>query len=186
MDRCGKLAAHESRVTAVAVSRDGKLMATGGDDRQVKLWRASSGERVAEFKFEATSGVADLAFSPDGTHLAVVTDDKALRLYRTTDGKLARTFTGHTGNVTTVAFTPNGANLVTGSSDRTVRVWNAATGQVVRQIKHTQAVTRIAVSPDGNVLASTEKNVVRLWGPREWDRNSQASRGRARRDRHCV
>src|SRR5262245_23104950 len=59
---------HTDTVQAVAFSADGMLLATGGDDRSVRLWAPTSGDRKALIKH--TAQVECLAFSPDGKVVA--------------------------------------------------------------------------------------------------------------------
>ena len=71
-------------------SPDSKLLATGGDDEEVHIWRLSDGERLQRLRGH-TEGVTSLAFSPDGETLASGSYDDTLRLWRVSDGKLLGT-----------------------------------------------------------------------------------------------
>lgn len=71
---------------AVAFSAEGRLLATAGDDRTLRLWNAETLEKLCVFPAQ-NSSVLDVAFSPDGAFLAIagveeqvtVWDMKALR-----------------------------------------------------------------------------------------------------------
>jgi WD40 repeat protein len=75
--------AHPGGVTAVAVSRDGRLLATGGRDRVVRLWKRTSD------RFESLLAVSDLPdpvrelqFSPtDGRLLVLLAHEHAVRVW---------------------------------------------------------------------------------------------------------
>ena len=67
---------------ATAFSPDGQLIATGGGDRKVKLWDATTGTLVQDVSGERhTAEVENLAFSPDGQTLASVSRDGSLKLW---------------------------------------------------------------------------------------------------------
>jgi WD40 repeat protein len=61
--------AHAGRVESVAFSPDGGLLATGSDDKSVRLWESHSGQAVTMMR--ADSAVADCAWAVDGHSLFV-------------------------------------------------------------------------------------------------------------------
>jgi WD40 repeat protein len=75
------LRGHLYAVTALALSPDGRTLATGGDDPAIKLWNMSGRQEVARLD-GAPLGSWSLAFSPDGTVLAAGGSDGVLRLWR--------------------------------------------------------------------------------------------------------
>ncbi|MEP0881490.1 CHAT domain-containing protein [Trichocoleus sp. ST-U3] len=71
---------NKGRISSVAISRDGQLIATGGFDSTVRLW-SITGQELA--KFQGHSGVVySVAFSPDGEKLASSGGDGTVRLYK--------------------------------------------------------------------------------------------------------
>src|SRR5687768_878 len=60
---------HSGAIQAVGFSRDGRLLATGGDDATVKLWDVASGLEIRAF-YGLTDKVTDVEFSPDGKTLS--------------------------------------------------------------------------------------------------------------------
>lgn len=59
------LVGHRDRVTCLAFSPDGKCIATGGADRQVRIWDATNGTLIATYDWEI-GPVRALAFAPNG------------------------------------------------------------------------------------------------------------------------
>jgi len=70
----GRFVGHQDRVTALALTPDGKTLASGSWDRTVRLWSMADASAVATLEGH-TGKVQTLAFSPDGQVLASGSDD---------------------------------------------------------------------------------------------------------------
>lgn len=155
--------AHESAVQSVAYSPIG-LLASGGADRLVKLWDASSGELVRTYQGHRDF-VGAVAFSPDGKYLASGSHDGQVRIWFTSTRRLYRTLTRSAGEVRSVAFAPAGDLLAAASDDGRVRVWDFRRGRLMRSLGEGAAGFRsVAFAPDGRWLAAaSDAGAVRLW-----------------------
>ncbi|QDV34227.1 protein kinase domain-containing protein [Tautonia plasticadhaerens] len=74
------LLGHTDVVRAVAISPDGRRLATGSDDRTIKLWDTETFEEVFTLRGH-TSGVISLSFSPDGRRLVSGSIDQTARIW---------------------------------------------------------------------------------------------------------
>lgn len=75
-----KLAGHKDWVTSVALSPDGKWLASGGQDQTLRLWETATGKEV--FRHEGRQGrILSLAFSRDGARLASAADDTTVLIW---------------------------------------------------------------------------------------------------------
>ena len=120
-------------VSQIVFSRDGKLLASAGEDRMVRLWDVQTGKELR--KLEGHSGaqgkgiaggqiVTSVALSPDGKMLAsAAAFENTVRLWDVASGRQLRTIKGHTGTVRRVVFHPSGKMLATASDDHTVKLW---------------------------------------------------------------
>jgi WD40 repeat protein len=134
--------------TSVAYSPDGKLLAAGGSDNHIRLFDAATGKEVRRL-----AGHQARTYNPPPNAKG------AFDL-----------LVGHTGegSVTTLAFAADGKTLASGGWDDTVRLWDVNTGKEVRRLfAHQGMVARVALSPDGQVLASRGglDGILRLWDP---------------------
>ncbi|MCI0465087.1 MAG: WD40 repeat domain-containing protein [Gemmataceae bacterium] len=149
---------HTRPVHSAALSPDGKLAVSGGDDDDLRLWDVATGKPLRVLKGH-TNLVWSVAFAPDGKHVLSAGDDRTVRLWDVTAGTEVRRFAGHTDSVTRAAFSPDGRQAVTASDDKTLRLWQVATGKEVHRFEgHQKAVVAAAFTTDGARIVSGGKD----------------------------
>ena len=163
---------HEGSVQAIALSPDGRYLATASQDYPVRVWEMTNGREVARLEHErvVTAVHIDMsvAFSPDGHYLATASGDHTARVWEATSGREVMRLT-HQDLVWMVAFSPDGHYLATASQDCTARVWEATSGHEVTRLPHEREVRVVTFSPDGTFLATASSSIARVW---------EATRGR--------
>jgi WD40 repeat protein len=75
------LRGHTNYVHSVAFSPDGQILASGSNDKTIKLWQVSTGQELFTFTGH-TESVNSVAFSPNGQILASGSIDKTLKIWR--------------------------------------------------------------------------------------------------------
>ncbi|MGH7170973.1 MAG: WD40 repeat domain-containing serine/threonine protein kinase [Gemmataceae bacterium] len=120
-----ELKGHTKPVRAVAFSRDGKLLATGGEDGCLKLWDVQSGEERGTLA-ENLGPIASVAISSDGRLLAAVGADSILRLWDLGSHRSRSQLRLEVGELRGVAFSPDNKTLAVCGDDHKVRLWTLA------------------------------------------------------------
>jgi WD40 repeat protein len=163
---------HEGSVQAIALSPDGRYLATASQDYPVRVWEMTGGREVARLEHERVVTAVNIdmgvAFSPDGQYLATASGDHTARVWEATSGREVIRLT-HQDLVWAVAFSPDGQYLATASQDCTARVWAVTSGHEVTRLPHEREVRVVAFSPDGQYLATASSSIARVW---------EATRGR--------
>ena len=147
------LAGHGGTVWTVDMSDDGERVASGGEDGHVRLWRSRDGAPIADQKGHELN-VWKVRFAPGGALLASSSFDRRIGLW---DGRTAaplKTLSGHSQAVVALDIGAAGRLLASGGDDSTIRLWSLPDGAPVRTMEAHEHVYGMALSPDGQWLAS--------------------------------
>jgi serine/threonine protein kinase len=153
---------HRAKVQALAISSDNQLLASGSDDKTVRLWHLPTQQSVAIFQAH-TQAVTAVAFHPRSDLLASASNDKTIQIMALPTQAVIATLNGHNQPVKAIAFSDT--TLISGSWDKTIKVWSLDTYQAIQTLKgHRLQVSALSISPDGQWLASASYDrTVLLW-----------------------
>jgi mono/diheme cytochrome c family protein len=155
---------HRGAVHAIAFSPDGRLAASGGEDRTVRVWDVETGKAIAVLEGH-TDEVLCVTFSADGKFVLSGGRDRTVRLWDVANAREVRRFLGHTDTVRAVAIDGRGLRALSAGADRSMRLWDVARGGEVRSFSgHTASVECLAFAPDGKrALSGSADRTIRLW-----------------------
>lgn len=153
-------------ILTVAISPDGRLLAAGTANGEIRLWNAQ-GKLLQTFEGH-TNRVRTVNFSPDGRLLVSGSEDQTIRIWAIEGSECIRTLVGHTNRVRAAGFSYDNSRIVSGGDDQTVRLWDVKTGRSVNVLSgHTNRVNAVGFSPDGKLIASgSEDQTVAIWDAR--------------------
>jgi WD40 repeat protein/DNA-binding XRE family transcriptional regulator len=161
------LAGHQTDVTAIAISADGRRIASGALDGSAIIWDAVSGKSLFQLSAHAQP-IENLTISPDGKRLVTAGDDAAMRIWDTSDGKLLQEYNEFSGVVGGVTFSPDGSRFAV--SDGSIHVWqfsvNTTDSQAMISNQELFSIPNAAsdtFSPDGSLLAGISGNTIKIW-----------------------
>ncbi len=152
-------------VLSVALSPNGKLLAVGTANGEVRIWEMEKRRLLHNWKGHS-DWVRSIAFSADGKLLASGSHDQTIRLWNVDTGQGVGLLHGHENRVRAVTFgSINGRLLLASSSDdKTIRIWDVQTGGYTELRGHTDKINAIAFSPDNRTLISVSHDeTIRIW-----------------------
>jgi serine/threonine protein kinase len=168
----GKLIRNVTEVNGpVAYSPDGKILAGKGwlNGYLIKFLDVQSGKLLRTAEHRSEDDPDSVSFSPNGKMLAEM-GGQFIKLWDVATGKELKSikfrdqkYLGHA-----IAFGPDGKWLVSASyssADKIppVQIWDVESGKELRAFKEILNATRMALSPDGKVLAVADENLIKLY-----------------------
>jgi len=162
--------AHDNWIHDLDVQPGEELIATGGADRMIRIWKWGEEKPLAAWKAH-DDWVRTLAFSPDGKWLASAGDDKVAKLWEVATWQPLATFDAQSSYLDTLAWSQGSEWLIASGNNGRVYVWNAAEKKLVRDtdidnrrdieeeplnggFSYPGGVRGMATSPSGKLLAA--------------------------------
>lgn len=150
---------------SIAISPDGKLLASGGASTVVAVWDINTGSVVRELLGNAET-VRSVSFSPDGKLLASGGNDGFIRIWDVSSGQLVHELNLEVA-VSAIDFSADGSVLVSGDLGGRIMVWDASSFTELRTMTGHGGfpfVNDLAISADGHYVISgaTEPKAI-IW-----------------------
>lgn len=158
---------HQGPITAVAFAPDGKICATGGEDRAIRLWDVETGELRYALPPGHRGAITSLQFTPQG-QLVSAGRDNTLRFWvLESDGaRLEKTIDRRSGEVTQLGVSPDGKRVLF-DPGKVLRILSLPRGLPEAELQNASGnFTNFALfSPAGNLIltAGASEGRVQLW-----------------------
>lgn len=147
------LKGHRKRLTCLAYSPDGELVASGGQDRVVRIWEHRTGVMRNALFAGHRDWVWAVGWHPEGRLLASGGDDGGVRLWDGLTGERQFRLEGHAAGIRSLSWSPDGRLLATGGRDGRVVLWEVEGLQQLAAWDFPGPVATVGFDPHGKGLA---------------------------------
>lgn len=165
------LTGHQAGVTAIALSPDGELIASGSTDKTIRLWSLATGELLYTWmgrSLRQQQGHGDritaLAFSPSSELLLSSSADGLIKQWDVRTGALIATLPNEGWSVSALALSPIEPLLASGSEDGLIQLWDLETNELIANVVQLdQPITDLKIDPAGQTLWSSSGKSICQW-----------------------
>ncbi|MCU0532632.1 MAG: WD40 repeat domain-containing protein [Hydrococcus sp. Prado102] len=153
---------HTANVLAVAISQDGKFIASAGKDNTIKVWDSDTGELLYTLR-DHRGWVSSIAISSNNL-LVSGSYDKTVKIWNLSNGELLQTYVAHDDIVLAVAISLDGKVAVSGSKDKSIIIWDLEKGKWLKEPlrEHSGSVWALDIR-DNLFVSGSEDGSVKIW-----------------------
>ncbi|XP_041837053.1 U3 small nucleolar RNA-interacting protein 2 isoform X2 [Melanotaenia boesemani] len=153
---------HTAHVLCMAISSDGKYLATGDMNKLIMIWEAETCKHL--YKFTGHKGpVSGLSFRK-GTHdLYSASHDRSVKVWNVDENAYVETLFGHQDSITGLDSLSRERCVTAGGRDGTVRVWKIAEESQLVFHGHKGSIDCIQLINEEHMISGAEDGSVSLW-----------------------
>jgi len=118
----------------ITFSNDSQLMASGGNNGSIKIWKIYKGINSITFNGAHSKSITSLSFNKNGTQILSSSIDNTIKIHGLKSKRILKEFNGHKSFVNKALYINNDDSVISCSSDGSIRIWDTKTTDCIHQI----------------------------------------------------
>ncbi|XP_038627069.1 U3 small nucleolar RNA-interacting protein 2 [Tachyglossus aculeatus] len=159
----GQLTGHIDHILCMAISSDGKYLATGDKNKLILIWEAATCQHLYTFTGHR-GAVSGLAFRKGTHHLYSTSHDRSVKVWNVAENAYVETLFGHQDAVTALDGLSRECCVTAGGRDGTVRVWKIPEESQLVFYGHQGSIDCIQLINEEHMVSGADDGSVALWG----------------------
>jgi eukaryotic-like serine/threonine-protein kinase len=160
-----KLSGHAGIVNSLSFSPDETQLASGGQDKTVRIWDTKTGAETKVYKGHV-GGIRALTFSHNGQFLASAGGDKTVQLWDLPNNQ-HRILRRHEDIVSSLSFSLDDKILASGGYDSLLLLWEVEPSDRRLLFQQEELIAAVAISGDGSLIAAQKEEKLLIWSIQE-------------------
>ena len=154
---------HGHAIRSISFSPNGRTIASGGYDNNIKLWDVTTGQLKATLTGH-TDWIKTLQFSSDGRTLAAIDDDNMLKLWDVSTGNEKQTLAVQVKYWQKFAiFSPDSRLLAFPGDSKTIVLWDIENNKILHELVVAEDYKQAEFTPDNALMVTINRDTIQLW-----------------------
>ncbi|XP_048346776.1 U3 small nucleolar RNA-interacting protein 2 [Sphaerodactylus townsendi] len=154
---------HTAHIMSMAISSDGKYLATGDKNKLIMIWEAATCQHLYKFTGHRDA-VSGLSFRK-GTHqLYSASHDRSVKVWNVAENAYVETLFGHQDVITGLDSLSRECCVTSGGRDNTVRVWKIPEESQLVFYGHQGSIDCIQLINEEHMVSGADDGSIALWG----------------------
>ncbi|KAG8241615.1 pre-rRNA processing protein [Homalodisca vitripennis] len=154
---------HNSSILSLAVSFDGKYLASGDEGSIIRIWNTDSLVHLHSFKGHKSS-ITGLAFCSESNNLYSCSKDRSVRIWNLDEMSYVEALFGHQCGITDIDVLKKDRAVSSGGTDNTLRVWKVQEESQLIFNGHQKSIDRVRRLDQQHFLSCGDDGQICLWG----------------------
>ncbi|KAM8799900.1 U3 small nucleolar RNA-interacting protein 2 [Eudromia elegans] len=154
---------HTTHILCMAISSDGKYLATGDRSKLIMIWEAATCKHLYKFTGHRDA-VSGLSFQK-GTHqLYSASHDRSVKVWNVAENAYIETLFGHQDVITGLDSLSRECCVTSGGRDGTVRIWKIPEESQLVFYGHQGSIDCVQLINEEHMVSGADDGSVALWG----------------------